>query len=432
MAIDFPNSPAVNDTFVVGTTTWKYDGTKWNIVDTVSTTTAFAPIGTVANYMGSNPPTGWILCDGSSKLRSSYPSLFAVISTTFGQGSSPGTSFALPSFVGTTGIFIIRATDEAVTLTTASNLLAVPVGTMQQFLSSANIPTGWLRADGSAYSRTSYADLFALLCTTYTGATTASSSTTVSGLTGMSAGTHTGWGIAGSGIPSGAYISSVTNSTTVVISANATSNQSGIATLVIGPYGFTGADNTTTFNLPNIVGSGSGSPLYYIKAILSGDVEPSTTAHASNHIRAGSDIVDGDRLQVDYVPSYYTSDSSDVNAGATTDLTAHLKGIDNALVFATNAQTASYSLLLADRNKIVEISSASANTLTVPLNSSIPFPIGTQITILQTGAGQTTITATGGVTINATPGLKLRAQWSSASLIKRATNTWVAIGDLSA
>jgi hypothetical protein len=178
--------------------------------------------------------------------------------------------------------------------------------------------------------------------------------------------------------------------------------------------------------------AGAGSPVHIIKGTLSGGVEPSTIAHASSHVRGGSDIVDGDRLQVDYVPSYYTRDSSDGNAGANTDLTAHLKGIDNALVFATNAQTASYSLLLVDRNKIVEINSASANTLTVPLNSSIPFPIGTQITILQTGAGQTTITATGGVTINATPGLKLRAQWSSASLIKRATDTWVAIGDLSA
>jgi hypothetical protein len=44
----------------------------------------------------------------------------------------------------------------------------------------------------------------------------------------------------------------------------------------------------------------------------------------------------------------------------------------------------------------------------------------------------TTITATGGVTINATPGLKLRAQWSSVTLIKRATDTWVALGDLQA
>ena len=98
----------------------------------------------------------------------------------------------------------------------------------------------------------------------------------------------------------------------------------------------------------------------------------------------------------------------------------------------TNAQVASYTLVLADKDKLVEISNGSANTLTVPLNSSVAFPIGTQITILQTGAGATTITATGGVTINATPGLILRAQWSSVTLIKRAENTWVALGDLRA
>jgi len=78
------------------------------------------------------------------------------------------------------------------------------------------------------------------------------------------------------------------------------------------------------------------------------------------------------------------------------------------------------------------MNSASANNLTVPLNATVAFPVGTQINVLQVGAGQTTIVATGGVTINATPGLKLRAQWSSATLIKRATDTWVAVGDLSA
>jgi hypothetical protein len=99
---------------------------------------------------------------------------------------------------------------------------------------------------------------------------------------------------------------------------------------------------------------------------------------------------------------------------------------------ATNAQAASYTLVLADNGKLVEISNASANNLTVPLNSSVAYPVGSQINILQTGAGQTTIVATGGVTINGTPGLKLRAQWSSATLIKRGTDTWVAVGDLSA
>ena len=102
------------------------------------------------------------------------------------------------------------------------------------------------------------------------------------------------------------------------------------------------------------------------------------------------------------------------------------------ITIATNAQAASYTLVLTDQSDLVEISNASANTLTVPPESSVAFPVGTTITILQTGAGQTTLTQGAGVTINGTPGLKLRAQWSSATLIKRATDTWVAIGDLSA
>ena len=97
----------------------------------------------------------------------------------------------------------------------------------------------------------------------------------------------------------------------------------------------------------------------------------------------------------------------------------------------TSAQTASYTLVLTDSSDLVEISNASANNLTVPLNSSVAFPVGTQINILQTGVGQTTVVATGGVTINGAPGLKLRTQWSAATLIKRATDTWVLVGDLS-
>jgi hypothetical protein len=97
-----------------------------------------------------------------------------------------------------------------------------------------------------------------------------------------------------------------------------------------------------------------------------------------------------------------------------------------------NAQTVSYVLVAGDNGELVEMNVGSANTLTVPPNSSVPFGIGSQITVLQTGAGQTTLTPGAGVTINGTPGLKLRAQWSSATLIKRATDTWVAIGDLSA
>jgi len=107
-------------------------------------------------------------------------------------------------------------------------------------------------------------------------------------------------------------------------------------------------------------------------------------------------------------------------------------GTGNVLLsdMATSAQTASYTLVLADKAKVVEMSNASANNLTVPANSDVAFPVGTQIHIVQTGAGQTTVVAAATVTINSATTLKLRAQWGAATLIKRATNTWVLVGDL--
>jgi hypothetical protein len=96
-------------------------------------------------------------------------------------------------------------------------------------------------------------------------------------------------------------------------------------------------------------------------------------------------------------------------------------------------KTASYTLSsLSERDSLIEVSSASATTITIPLNSAIAYPVGTSIDILQTSTGQVTVAGDAGVTVNATPGLKLRTQWSSATLFKRATNTWVVIGDLSA
>lgn len=95
-----------------------------------------------------------------------------------------------------------------------------------------------------------------------------------------------------------------------------------------------------------------------------------------------------------------------------------------------NPQTAAYQLVLSDNGKMVEVSSASDVTLTIPTNASQGFATGAQITILQTSTGQVTIAGDTGVTVNGTPGLKLRAQWSSAVCIKRATNSWVVLGDL--
>jgi hypothetical protein len=99
--------------------------------------------------------------------------------------------------------------------------------------------------------------------------------------------------------------------------------------------------------------------------------------------------------------------------------------------FTTNA----YTVVLSDKDKWLELSNgATAGTLNIPTDATANFAIGTQLNILQTGAGQITIAAVtpGTTTVNGTPGLKLRGQWSAATIVKRSADTWVAVGDLSA
>ena len=95
-----------------------------------------------------------------------------------------------------------------------------------------------------------------------------------------------------------------------------------------------------------------------------------------------------------------------------------------------NTQTGTtYTFVLADNGKLVTLNNASSITVTVPANSSVAYATGAIINLQQIGAGQVTVAAAAGVTINGT-GTKTRAQWSAASLVKTATDTWTLIGDI--
>ena len=100
-------------------------------------------------------------------------------------------------------------------------------------------------------------------------------------------------------------------------------------------------------------------------------------------------------------------------------------------LIVANRQTASYTLVLSDADKLVEMNVANANNLTIPLNSSVAFATGTQILLAQYGAGQTTIVATSGVTVRSNGAkLKLNVQYSGATLIKIGTDEWYLFGDI--
>ena len=121
---------------------------------------------------------------------------------------------------------------------------------------------------------------------------------------------------------------------------------------------------------------------------------------------------------------------TDTLVGRTTTDTLTNKTLTAPVVnLAINSQTAAYTLVAADKSKVVVITSASTANVTV--NSGI-FSQGDVVYIIRNGAGTCSVTAGAGVTINGTPGLALRAQYSSAALICTGTNTFVLVGDLSA
>ena len=96
--------------------------------------------------------------------------------------------------------------------------------------------------------------------------------------------------------------------------------------------------------------------------------------------------------------------------------------------------TASRTLALADKGAIIEMTSASANTVTIPIEASVDFAIGALVNVTQAGAGTTTIAAAAGVTLNGVSAgsTDMDARWAGAALYKRAANAWVVQGAVGA
>lgn len=96
---------------------------------------------------------------------------------------------------------------------------------------------------------------------------------------------------------------------------------------------------------------------------------------------------------------------------------------------AVVAKTNDWTFALTDGGTVIEADKATALTGTIPLDTTVAFPIGTLIDIYQQGTGQVTIAAAGGVTLRAPGGAKTRVQFSTISLRKRATDEWIVYGD---
>src|SRR5664280_1937659 len=152
--------------------------------------------------------------------------------------------------------------------------------------------------------------------------------------------------------------------------------------------------------------------------------DSSVKIHQQDHDAIGGIVIDFD------VANFGTAGYVPIGNG-TVMVTRALLSTDNPGI-VINTRTSSYTLVLTDAGKLVEMNVASANTLTVPLNASVAFPFSpseTVINIRQYGAGTTTIG--GSATIRSRGGLvALAGTYAEATLTKRATDEWVLSGDL--
>lgn len=231
----------------------------------------------------------------------------------------------------------------------------------------------------------------------------------------------------------------------LIITGNATINNNLIVTGNITINGNTTTLNTETITVEDkTIELGSSPSPSNTTANGAGIIVPDGAANKSFTWSSSSlawsssedlNLVSGKVLKINGTEvlsaTNYTGQAATVAANSVTATTLQ-EGVPRAgFRSQLNAQTGtSYTLQLTDLAKLVTMDNGSAMTLTVPANSSVSFEVGDRIDILRKGSGELTISNAVGVVINGTPGLKLRAQWSSATLVKLDTDIWVALGDL--
>jgi len=196
-----------------------------------------------------------------------------------------------------------------------------------------------------------------------------------------------------------------------------------------------GSNTITTTKAQLSTAVTDGTPVYTSDNLSA--LATSTKAQLDSHISDATIVDTSDNL------SALAATTSAQLAGVISDETGTDKLVFSAapvvvapsISYTLNAQTVTtYTPVLLDAGKIVTCSNAAAITFTIPPNSSVAYPIGSSIEVISIGAGLTSFAQGSGVTINSTGATPtaptIRAQYSSATAIKTATDTWIIVGDI--
>jgi hypothetical protein len=252
---------------------------------------------------------------------------------------------------------------------------------------------------------------------TFTGTVTIPAGASISGFATLANPTFTGTVT----IPAGASISGFATLANPAFTGTVT----GITKTMVG---LDNVDNTTDLGKPI---SNATQTALDLKAPLANATFTGTITLPSNTVTS-SMIMDGTIVNVDINASAAIDYSklSLSNSIATTDLVsgAARAGFNSTLRTVTSSNT----LVISDLAKLIVVNSSSTANVTVPADDTVNFNVGDRIDFVTINTGLVSFVANSGVTVDGTPGLSLRTQYSGATLVKLATNTWVVMGDLKA
>ena len=420
MAINFPDSPTNGQTYAVGSFTWQFNGEKWIGANNIT-------LDGLSNVSAATPSSGEVLqWNGAAWVSSSVVGPEGPIGATGADGSDGADGAdgadAIWNYLGAYNGGVIYTVGDIVTY-------GGQLWYRNVYTSAGYVPGG---AEG-------YWDLLAAKgADGINGMAGAAGEPGADGLDGAD-GNDGAPGATGATGPAGPVVgldglldvSAATPSSGDFLKWNGTAwvNDGTLPTMASPGYSLSSNNSTSTF-----------------LSSLSLDQYGRVTAYGAANYAYASDSVAG-VVRIDENSMYMDAGALGVKAGgiddnkvsATANIAYSKLSLSNSITTTDlvsgaaragfnstlNAQTTSYTLQSTDLAKLVTIESASNTTVTI---SNI-LSVGDRIDLLRAGTGEVTI-AGSAVTVNGTPGYRLRAQWSGATLVKLAANTWVVMGDL--
>lgn len=423
MAINFPDSPTVNDEFTYENRTWVWNGATWDIKVTNFVLGPTGPTGSI----GLTGPTGASLT-GPTGAASQVTGPTGATGAVGPQGSFGGATFKYNYITSTVDInpgsgnlafdntlttstmlyiswFDFDAVSAQAYLETIDDSSSAIKGHFK--ISEVGMPDNYVyyAITGYHYSHDTY---YEVPVTYLDGNVTSWADSQDVNITFVRTGDKGDQGPTGPTGANGTNGTNGTNGATGPTGAQGVTGPAGTANLsglsAVAPITYNSSTSTIGFNQITSL------------SLVGSQTITSATAGAKPLVVKGA--------------SSQTANLQEWQSPAGTTVLASVSPTGNVISHVDfNLQSASYTLVASDDGKVIEVNSSLDTVITVP--SGAVFATGTQITIVRTGTGLVSV-AGSGITVNGTPGLKLRDRWSSASLIKRTNGTWLLLGDLSA